>query len=400
MSLLSTRLSLIQPSPTLAMSAKASALKEQGINVISLSVGEPDFDTPEFVQEAAIQAIQSGMTKYTPVEGTTALKKAIQAKFQKDNQLDYDLSQIMAGTGGKQNIFNALMATLNQGDEVVIPAPYWVSYPDIVNLFGGKSVTVACTEDNNFKLTPEQLEAAITEKTKWLILNSPSNPTGEVYGQEELEALGAVLRHHPQVYIMSDDIYEHLVYDGIEFKTLATVCPDLKDRILIINGVSKSYSMTGWRLGYSAGPAPLIKAMTMLQSQSTSNPSSISQAAAAASLAGDQSFLREWRTSFMARRDLVWTLINAIPGLSCRKPGGAFYLYVNCQTMIGKTMPTGKTIQNDNDFALYLLEQARVAVVSGDAFGLSPYFRISYATSEDVLREACQRIKEAVEILV
>lgn len=396
MSLLAHRLALIHPSPTLAMVAKATKLKEEGIDVVSLSAGEPDFNTPLPIQKAAIEAMHKGMTKYTPVGGFSQLKKAIQDKFQRDNQLTYDQDELIVSTGGKQVIFNALMASVNSGDEVLILAPYWVSYPDIVNLFGGIPKFIACKEENQFKVTPAQLEAAITPATKWVILNSPSNPTGELYSFEELKQLGEVLRKHPHVYVMSDDIYEYLVYDDLPFYTLATVCPDLKERILIVNGVSKSYSMTGWRLGYGAGPKPLIKAMTMLQSQSTSNASSISQMAALGALTGSQGFLTEWRESFRHRRDLVWSRINHIPGLTCRKPQGAFYVYVNCEALLGKTTPSGTVIQSDNDLVTYLLEEGRVALVSGDAFGLSPYFRISYAASEELLMKGCERIKEAV----
>lgn len=396
MTLLSNRLALIQPSATLAMSAKASQMREAGIDVISLSVGEPDFDTPRSIQLAAVRAMESGMTKYTPVDGVTPLKKAIQAKFLRDSGISYDLNEIMASTGGKQVIFNALMASLNPGDEVIIPAPYWVSYPDITNLFGGIPKIIACDEKNNFKLLPEQLEVAITPQTKWLILNTPSNPTGEIYTRDELKALSDVLLRHPDVHVMCDDIYEYLVYDGLKTQTLLTVCPELKERCLIVNGVSKSYSMTGWRLGYGAGPKALIKAMVMLQSQSTTNPSSISQAAAIQALNGDQTFLDEWRESFAQRRDLVWGLINDIPGLSCRKPGGAFYLYVNCSAYIGKKTPEGAVIADDAQFATYLLEKGRVATVNGDAFGLSPYFRISYVITNELLIEACARIKQAV----
>lgn len=399
MSLLANRLALIHPSPTLAMMAKATELKAQGIDVIALSAGEPDFDTPISIQNAAIDAMHKGMTKYTPVDGIVALKKAIQEKFKKDNNISFDLSEIMASTGGKQVIFNALMASINPGDEVIIPAPYWVSYPDIVNLFGGIPKSIPCLEKNNFKMTPDQLDSAITKNTKWLILNSPSNPTGEVYTREELEALGSILKKHPHVYILSDDIYEYLVYDDIPFYTLLSVCPDLKDRVLIVNGVSKAYSMTGWRLGYGAGPKPLIKAMTMLQSQSTSNPSSITQAAAVEAIHGPQDFLDGWRKSFVKRRDLVWSAINNIPGLSCQKPNGAFYLYINCESLLGKKTPKGDVLATDNQLVTYLLEEGNVALVSGDAFGLSPYFRISYATSESVLEDACQRIKKAVEVL-
>jgi aspartate aminotransferase len=396
MSYLATRLSLIQPSPTLTMTAKAAQMKSQGIDVIALSAGEPDFDTPDFVKQAAKAALDRGMTKYTPVEGTADLKKAIQAKFKRDNGLEYELDQIMAGTGGKQVIFNALMATLNPGDDVLIPAPYWVSYPDMVTLFGGIPKSIPCPESTGFKLTAELLDAAITINTKWLILNSPSNPTGELYSVEELKALGEVLARHPHVMILSDDIYEYLVYDPQKFATLATVCPDLQGRILIVNGVSKSYSMTGWRLGYGAGPKPLIKAMTILQSQSTSNPCSITQAAAVAAINGDRSFLTEWGASFETRRNLTASLIQEIPELACRIPNGAFYLYINCAGVLGKKTPSGQVIETDNQFAQYLLSDARVAVVSGDAFGLSPYFRISYATAESNLIDACGRIREAV----
>ncbi|MBW8310292.1 MAG: pyridoxal phosphate-dependent aminotransferase [Candidatus Paracaedibacteraceae bacterium] len=399
MSYLATRLSLIQPSPTLAITAKAAQMKAEGIDVIALSAGEPDFDTPEFIKEAAKAALDRGMTKYTPVEGVAYLKKAIQSKLQKDNGLEYGLDQIMASTGGKQVIFNALMATLNSGDEVIIPAPYWVSYPDMVNLFGGIPKIIRCPESAGFKLTPELLESSITINTKWVILNSPSNPTGELYSAEDLKVLGAILARHAHVMILCDDIYEYLVYDNQKFATLATVCPDLKDRCLIVNGVSKSYSMTGWRLGYGAGPKPLIKAMTMLQSQSTSNPSSITQAAAIAAINGDRAFLVDWCKSFAKRRDLTANLINEIPGLSCRIPNGAFYLYINCEGVIGKTTPSGHVIETDNQFAQYLLSEVYVAVVSGDAFGLSPYFRISYATSDKILIEACNRIRIAVEKL-
>jgi aspartate aminotransferase len=399
MSYLATRLSLIQPSPTLAMTAKAAQMKAEGIDVIALSAGEPDFDTPDFIKEAAKTALDRGMTKYTPVDGLADLKKAIQSKLHKDNGLEYGLDQIMASTGGKQVIFNGLMATLNAGDEVIIPAPYWVSYPDMVNLFGGIPKIIRCPESAGFKLTPDLLEKAITLNTKWIILNSPSNPTGELYSAEELKALGAVLSRHPHVMILCDDIYEYLVYDNQEFFTLASLCPDLKDRCLIVNGVSKSYSMTGWRLGYGAGPKPLIKAMTMLQSQSTSNPSSVTQAAAIAAINGDRTFLVNWCQSFADRRNLTAKLINDISGLSCRIPNGAFYLYINCDGLIGKTAPTGQVIETDNQFAQYLLSEVHVAVVSGDAFGLSPYFRISYATSEKILIEACKRIRTAVEKL-
>ena len=399
MVLLSGRLSRVQPSPTLAMTARATALKEQGHNIISLSAGEPDFDTPDHIKQAAVQAMAQGMTKYTAVEGLKALRKAIQEKFSRDNNLTFDLNQITVGNGGKQVIFNALFATVAEGDEVIIPAPYWVSYPDMVHLCGGTSVIVPCQEADYFKLTPASLEAAITHKTKWLILNSPSNPTGSVYSAEDLKALGQVLARHPQVYILSDDIYEHLLYDRSPFSTLANVMPTLQDRILTVNGVSKAYSMTGWRIGYGAGPQSLIKAMTMVQSHVTSSACSISQAAAIVALTGTQGFLQEWSHRFQERRNLAHKIINATPGLSCIKPGGAFYLYINCAELIGKTTPGGKKITTDNEFALYLLETAGVAVVSGDAFGLSPYIRISYAIQTEALQDACERIQKAVASL-
>lgn len=399
MSFLAARLSRIQPSPTLAITAKAAALKAEGKDIISLSAGEPDFDTPETIKQAAIQAMAQGQTKYTAVDGTVPLKKAIQQKLKNDNSLSYDLDQITVSTGGKQVIFNALLATIEEGDEVIIPAPYWVSYPDIVHLCGGESVIIPCTEENGFKLIPEQLDRVITPQTKWLILNSPSNPTGSVYTREELKSLAAVLVKHPHVHILSDDIYEYLIYDHHSFDTLATVAPELVDRILIVNGVSKAYAMTGWRIGYGAGPQKLIKAMTMLQSQSTSNACSIAQAAAVEALTGPQTFLKDWRKSFSTRRDLVVSALNTIPGIQCRSPEGAFYVYANCRGVIEKETPSGTTIKNDNDFALYLLDHMGVAVVHGEAFGLSPYFRISYATSEQNLTEACNRIKKAVEEL-
>lgn len=397
--MLAQRLSFIKPSPTLAMNAKAAQMKTSGIDVISLSAGEPDFDTPEFIKQAAAQAMAKGMTKYTAVDGMPSLKKAIQQKFLRDNQLSYDLDQLIVSTGGKQVLFNALMATVEDGDEVIIPAPYWVSYPDMTALFGGKPVFVNCLEENGFKLTPAQLDNAITPQTKWVILNSPSNPTGEVYSQEELAALGQVLLKHPHVFILSDDIYEYLVYDEVPFYTIASVVSELKQRTLIINGVSKSYSMTGWRIGYGAGPKEIIKAMTMLQSQSTSNACSIAQAAAVDALTSDLPFLKEWKKQFTQRRDFLHAEINKIPGLSARKAEGAFYLYINCQGVIGKKTPTGDHIQSDNDFAQYLLEQAKVAVVSGDAFGLSPYFRVSYAVAAETLNEAVTRIANAVALL-
>ncbi len=395
MSILARRLSVIKPSPTIAVAAKAAALKAEGRDIIALGLGEPDYDTPDFIKDAAIAAIRKGDTKYTAVDGTPALKDAIIAKFKRDNNLTYTREQISVGVGGKQVLFNALMATVNPGDEVIIPAPYWVSYPDMVLLAEGKPVIVKCSEQNKFKLQPADLEKAITPQTKWLILNSPSNPTGAAYSREEMKALTDVLLRHPHVWVMTDDIYECLVYDGFKFHTAAEVEPKLYERALTVNGVSKAYSMTGWRIGYAGGAKEVIKAMAVLQSQSTFNPASISQAAAAAALNGDQSFLNEWRATYKRRRDLVAGRINAIKGLSCPLPEGAFYVYVSCAAFIGSRTPQGKTIENDTDFVTYLLESEGVACVQGEAFGLAPYFRISYATSDALLEEACKRIERA-----
>ncbi|OYQ32805.1 aspartate aminotransferase [Niveispirillum lacus] len=393
MSLLADRLSRIKPSPTIAVTSKARALKAAGRDVIGLGAGEPDFDTPENIRAAGIRAIETGQTRYTDVDGTPDLKKAICAKFARENGLTYTPDQVTVGVGGKQVLYNALMATLNPGDEVIIPAPYWVSYPDMVLLAEGMPVTVACPAENGFKLLPGDLDAAITPKTKWLILNSPSNPTGAAYTAEELKALGEVLLKHPHVYIMTDDMYEHLVYDDFKFTTIAQVVPALYDRTLTVNGVSKSYSMTGWRIGYAAGPKALIKAMGIIQSQSTSNPTSISQAAAVEALNGPQDFIKERAAVFQTRRDLVVSMLNQAAGLNCPNPEGAFYVYPSCAGTIGKTAPTGKVIETDEDFASELLEAEGVAVVHGAAFGLSPFFRISYATSTNVLEEACTRIQ-------
>lgn len=399
MDFLAGRLKRVQPSPTLAMNARAAELKSQGRNIISLSAGEPDFDTPDHIKEAAVQAMNDGMTKYTAVEGLLSLRKAIQEKLLKDNQLSYETDQITVGNGAKQVIFNALLATVEEGDEVIIPAPYWVSYPDMVHLSGGTCKIIHCQEKDQFKLTASALEKAITPKTKWVLLNSPGNPTGRLYHEAELLALGEVLNRHPHVYVLCDDIYEYLVYDQQSFKALAAIVPALKDRTLVVNGVSKSYAMTGWRIGYGAGPKSLIKAITMIQSHSTSNACSISQAATISALTGSHEFLKSWVEIFQQRRDLALEIINSIPGLSCAKPEGAFYLYISCAGVIGKTTPEGKQIKTDNEFALYLLEKAEVASVSGDAFGLSPYFRISYAIETEQLRQACIRIKEAVTAL-
>jgi len=399
MGIVAQRLSRVKPSPTLAVTAKANELKAKGINVISLGAGEPDFDTPDNVKNEAIAALARGETKYTDATGTAVLKKAIIAKLKRDNNLDYEATQIIVGVGAKHVIYNALVASLDAGDEVIIPAPYWVSYPDMVALCDGKPVIVECPEKNGFKLAAEDLEKAITPKTKWLILNSPSNPTGATYTRAELEALAAVLVKHPQVHILSDDIYEHLVYDDTKFHNIINVEPSLYGRTLVVNGLSKSHSMTGWRIGYGAGPKDIIKAMGTIQSQSTSNPTSIAQAASVEALNGPQDFLNEWRKSFRDRRNLVVEKLNAIPGISCLKPEGAFYVYPSCAGIIGKKTPEGKMINSSNDFATYLLETVFVAVVSGDGFGLDPYFRISYATATSVLEDACDRIKKAVAAL-
>lgn len=395
MPIISSRLGRIKPSPTLAVTAKVKELKAQGRNIISLGAGEPDFDTPDFVKDAAIKAIKDGDTKYTVVDGTAELKEAIIAKFKRDNGLDYAPDQISVGTGGKQVLFNALMASVSQGDEVIIPAPYWVSYPDMVMLAEGVPVIVDCPEKNDFKLNAEDLDRVITPNTRWVILNSPSNPTGAAYTRDEMKALTDVLMKHPHVWVMSDDMYEHIVYDDFEFYTPAQIEPGLYERTLTVNGVSKAYAMTGWRIGYAGGPARLIKAMAKIQGQSTSNPCSISQAAAAAALNGDQSFLAERNAAFRDRRDMVVDMLNEAEGIECRSPEGAFYVYASCEGCIGKTTPGGQEIRTDEDFVSYLLESEGVACVFGDAFGLSPYFRISYATSTEALKEACTRIQKA-----
>lgn len=392
---LARRLAAVKPSPTLAVTQKAAELKAAGRNVIGLGAGEPDFDTPENVRNAAKNAIDTGKTKYTPVDGTPELKKAIIAKFKRENGLDYVPEQIIVGTGGKQVLFNAIMATVNPGDEVIIPAPYWVSYPDMVALAEGTPVIVNAPAEKNFKLQPEALEKAITPKTKWLIMNSPSNPTGAAYSRAEMKALTDVLMRHPHVYVLSDDIYEHLVYDGFTFCTPAQVEPRLYDRTVTVNGVSKAYSMTGWRIGYAGGPKDIIKAMGALQGHSTTNPSSISQAAATEALNGPQEFLKEWRESFRQRRDLVVGMLNQSKGLTCQRPEGAFYVFPSCAGVIGKKTPEGQTIGSDEDFVKYLLEAEGVAAVQGSAFGMGPHFRISYATSAKLLEDACERIQRA-----
>jgi len=395
MSILANRLGRIKPSATLAVTAKAKELKAAGKDIIGLGAGEPDFDTPDFIKDAAKAAMDNGQTKYTAVDGTAELKDAIIAKFKRDNGIEYARNEVIVGTGGKQVLYNAFMATLNAGDEVIIPAPYWVSYPDMTLLAEGEPVIVDCPADTNFKMSGAQLEAAITPKTKWVILNSPSNPTGAGYTREDMKELTDVLLKHPHVWVLTDDMYEHLVYGDFEFVTPVQVEPKLKDRTLTVNGVSKSYSMTGWRIGYAGGPAELIKAMSKVQGQSTSNPSSISQAAAVEALNGDQSFMQEWIKAFQSRRDIVVELLNGCDGIDCPMPEGAFYVYPSCAGVIGKTTPEGKVIKTDEDFVSYLLESEGVACVHGEAFGLSPHFRISYATSEEALRAACERIQKA-----
>ena len=395
MPFLSEAVGRIKPSPTLAVTSRAAELKAAGHDVIGLGAGEPDFDTPEHIKEAAIASMGRGETKYTPVHGTVALRQAIAAKFMRENRIEYGLDEIAVCCGGKQVLYNAVMATVDPGDEVVIPAPYWVSYPDIVLLAGGTPVIVTAGAEADFKLKPEQLEAAITPRTKWAMLNSPSNPTGAAYTRDELAALGAVLARHEHVWAMTDDIYEHIVYDDFSFHSLAEVAPALKARTLTVNGVSKAFSMTGWRVGYAGGPASLIRAMAKVQSQSTTHTSSISQAAAAAALAGPMEFLDEWRAKFRERRDVVIQRLNAVEGLRCAVPEGAFYVYPSCEGVLGRRTPGGRILETDSDFVAYLLEAGGVAAVQGAAFGLEPYFRISYATSMEALTEACDRIARA-----
>ena len=388
MSIVSNSLKRIKPSPTIAVTSKAREMRAAGKDVIGLGAGEPDFDTPDNIKEAAIEAIRKGDTKYTAVDGTPALKKAIQAKFSRENHLSYELDQISVGTGGKQVLYNAFMATINKGDEVIIPAPYWVSYPDIVLLAGGKPKIIKCDEKNNFKLTPEKLKKVVSKKTKWIIINSPSNPTGSGYTKDEIIALSKILMKYKNLYILSDDIYEHITYDGFKFFTIAQI-EKLKSRTLTMNGVSKSYSMTGWRIGYAAGPKEIIKAMAKIQSQSTSNPTSISQAAAVEALNGTQDFILERSNSFKERRNFVVDSLNNIKGISCLSPEGAFYVFPNCKKLLNKKTK----LKTDKDFVEKLLEKAEVAVVQGSAFGLDGYFRISYATSMENLKKAMQRIK-------
>jgi len=383
----------------MAVTGRAQELKAAGVDVIGLGAGEPDFDTPENIKEAAISAMRAGQTKYTQVPGTLELREAICAKFKRENGLDYTPAQIQVACGGKQSIYNAIMATVDENDEVIIPAPYWVSYPDIVLLAEGKPVIVQAKQGNGFKINAEQLEAAITPKTKWLLLNSPSNPTGAAYSKEELKALTDVLLRHKHVFLMTDDIYEHVIYDEFEFTTPAQVEPKLYDRTLTLNGVSKAYAMTGWRIGYAAGPLELIKGMNKVQSQSTSHAASISQAAAVEALNGPQEFIAKNNAIFKERRDLVVSMLNQAEGLECLTPQGAFYVYPSCAGMIGKTTPEGKVLTSDFDVATYLLEAEGIAVVFGEAFGLSPFFRISYATGTELLVEACKRIQRACDNL-
>ena len=390
---LSKNLEKIAPSATVAMTQLARDLKNQGKDVISLSAGEPDFDTPENIKKAAIEAITRGETKYTAVDGIDELKEAIINKFSRDNNLNFLIENISVAPGGKTIIYNAMVATLNPGDEVIIPKPFWVSYPDIVKLAGGTPVTIETSRNSNFKITADDLKKNITKNTKWIIINSPSNPTGEVYSSEELQSLVSVLKKYPNIYILSDDIYEHLLYEKKEkFTTIGEIDDEINSRTITMNGVSKAYSMTGWRIGYCGGPKKIIDSMRKLQGQSTSNPSSISQWAAVEALNGDQSFLKDWLDSFEMRRNKVVEMINSAEGLSCLKPKGAFYIYPSCEGVIGKKLTSGEEIKNDEDFAMNLLKNKSVGVVHGSAFGLSPYFRISYATSIEKLEEACKRI--------
>ena len=399
MTFIADRLKRIKPSMTVGINIKANALRAEGKDVLVLAAGEPDFDTPLNIRKAASEAMDSGQTRYVPGKGTPALQKAIQSKFLNDNNLQYDLDEIIVGVGGKHIIYNAMMATINPNDEVIIPAPFWVSYPDIVLLAEGKPVIVKCPENQNFKITADQLEKNITDKTKWLMLNSPSNPTGSLYSKYELKQLAEVLLEYPNVLVMSDDIYEKVIYDNLEFATIASVEPKLKDRCLTLNGVSKAYCMTGWRLGYCGASKEIIAAMNKIQSQSTTSTSSISMAAAVEALNGPQEFITNHNKAFVRRRDLVVNLLNSIDGLSCLTPQGAFYVYPSCEGVLGKETPDGKEIFNDEDFMTYLLESEGIAGVHGAAFGLSPYFRLSYATSDEILKDACARIKRACEKL-
>ena len=399
MKLIAARMERIKPSPSSMATARVKELRAAGRDIVGLTSGEPDFDTPPHIVEAAYAAMKAGKTRYTVVDGTPELKRAICDKFERENGLVFAPDEITVGNGGKQVVFNALTSTVEEGDEVVIPAPYWVSYPDMVLLNGGRPVVVECDVNSNYKMTPEQLESSITDRTKWVVLNSPCNPTGATYTDHELIAFGEVLGRHPNVWVMTDDVYEHLIYDGLKFATFARCNPHLRERTLTVNGVSKAFAMTGWRIGYAGGPKVLIKAMAKLQSQSTSNPSSVSQAAALAALTGPTDFLAGWRSEYQRRRDLVVESLNAIEGLYCPRPTGAFYVYPSCAGVIGKRTPNGQVIGNDTDFVMYLLESHEVAVIQGAAFGLSPAFRISFATSFAQLEEACRRIAAACSAL-
>jgi aspartate aminotransferase len=399
MAVLAQRLNRIKPSPSSMAGQRARELRAAGRDIVSLTAGEPDFDTPENVMQAVIKAMAASKTKYTDVGGTPDLKASIRAKFLRDNGLAYRLDEIIAGTGGKQVIFNALMCTVEPGCEVIVPAPYWVSYPDIVLLAGGTPVIVQCPADKGFKLQPEDLERLITPRTRWLVLNAPNNPSGAIYSEREMKALTEVLARHPHVWVMADDMYEHIIYDGRPFVTPAQVDPALQPRTLTVNGVSKAYAMTGWRIGYAGGPAELIRAMTKLQSQSTSNPSSISQAAATEALAGPQHIIAERRAIFQARRDAVLALLQSIPGITCHAPEGAFYLFPSCAGLLGRTTPMGKLLKTDEDFVLYLLDQENLAVLQGTAYGVQGHFRISFAASMALLEEGCARLRRACEKL-
>ena len=399
MAIVAQRLSVIRPSPTVALNTKAMEMKAAGHDVIALAAGEPDFDTPENVADAGVAAIRSGDTKYTAPDGRPELKAAVARKLKRENGLDYEPAQVTVGNGGKHVLYNAFVASLDPGDEVVVPAPYWTSYPDMVLLCGGTPVVVECRADAGFKMTAAQLEAAITPRTKWVLLNSPSNPSGAAYTREDMKALTDVLLAHEHVWVMTDDMYEHIVYDGFEFVTPAQVEPKLMDRTLTVNGVSKAYAMTGWRIGYAAGPLELIKAMGMVQSQSTTNPSSISQTAAVNALDGPQDFIPERAAAFQKRRDLVVSMLNQSPGITCNRPEGAFYVYPSCEGCIGKRTPDGKEIGSDDEFCAYLIDAEGGVTVPGSAFGLSPHFRISYATDDATLEEACRRIQRAAAAL-
>ncbi|MBV7481533.1 aminotransferase class I/II-fold pyridoxal phosphate-dependent enzyme [Bordetella sp. BOR01] len=399
MEFIAARIDRIKPSPSSMAGQRARELSAAGRDIIGLTAGEPDFDTPDNVTQAVVRAMAESRTKYTDIGGTPELKAAIQAKFKRENELDFATGEIIVGTGGKQVIFNALMSTVDAGVEVIVPAPYWVSYPDIVLLAGGTPVFVPCPAERGFKLQPDDLERAITPRTRWVILNAPNNPSGAIYSREELLGLAEVLKRHPHVWVMSDDMYEHVLYDGRRFCTMAQVAPELKSRTLTVNGVSKAYAMTGWRIGYGAAPAALVKAMTKLQSQSTSNPSSISQAAAAEALNGPQGFIAERCAIFQHRRDQVVAALAAIAGIDCHVPEGAFYVFPSCAKLLGKTTPSGKVLETDEDFVLYLLDEVNLAVLQGAAYGVSPYFRISFATSLDLLERGIDRLAQAVDRL-